>query len=112
MPLFWCETKPVRFWEGMLENYHVAYVTDFSLSIPLAIACLKKGVKYFGVAMSSDHSVWAQNVINKEAVKVICDTAHVLHQESLAEPIKKHFEELVEKTDDNLSCDPLPATPP
>lgn len=111
VPLFWSETKPVKLWEGLLANYQVSLVVDLTPSVPLASACLRKGVRYCGISLSSEHAQWACNVLNKEAVSVICDTQHPLHSAPLSELLKKHFQDLLE-TAPVEDGDPAPATPP
>ncbi|CAK9028116.1 Uncharacterized protein SCF082_LOCUS18214 [Durusdinium trenchii] len=97
VPLFWSETKPVTLWQGLIENYLAAQVVDLSCSLALARACLKTGTKYVGVAMSPEHSQWAQNAVNQDAIRVICESGHCLHQSSLSELLQKHFADLCQE---------------
>ena len=103
----------MRFWEGLVLNYKGAQVIDLSLSVPLASACLRRGIKYLGVAMNAEHGQWAQNCLDREAVRAIVDSSHPLHQGSLAESLKKHFGDLVEMADPSDDSENVaPATPP
>ena len=112
VPLFWNETKPAKLWTGLLSNYRIAQCFDLSLSVPLATACLSKGIRYFGLAMNAEHAQWAQNQLNKAALACICDAQHVLHQGSLAKMLQKHFQDLTENNRDDAEMDVAPATPP
>ena len=111
VPLFWSETKSVTLWQGLIENYLAAQVVDLSCSLALARACLKTGTKYVGVAMSPEHSQWAQNAVNQDAIRVICESGHCLHQSSLSELLQKHFADLCQEGKEE-DGDPLPPTPP
>ncbi|CAK9018138.1 Uncharacterized protein SCF082_LOCUS13947 [Durusdinium trenchii] len=97
--------------EGLIENYLAAQVVDLSCSLALARACLKTGTKYVGVAMSPEHSQWAQNAVNQDAIRVICESGHCLHQSSLSELLQKHFADLCQEGKEE-DGDPLPPTPP
>ena len=110
MPLYWGETKPCALFEGLLANYKADFVLDLSCSLQLAQACLRKNIKYVGACLTEDHCNWAQNVINLAAIRVICDSQHSLHSDSLAPLLQQHFpDQLMEDPQDGEAC---PATPP
>jgi hypothetical protein len=95
VPMFWQEGKSPELFGALLDNFSGAEeesttdkkkkpgcrVLDLTGNPQLAKACLRKGLHYVGVALSKDHANWMSNVIDAEAIKVLCDTGHTLWQQ-------------------------------
>ena len=75
MPLWWNETKSATFFEALLKNYQAHQVVDFSAGLALSTACLRLNIRYAGLALNNEHSIWLQNSIDKAAIAVITNTA-------------------------------------
>ena len=43
-----------------------------------AVACVRQSIKYAGLAMSSDHSTWVQNHVDRASPQWIADSKHSL----------------------------------
>ena len=58
VPLFWHESKPIAFWQALLDDWHVQAVMDCTPgSGALLEACLTRGVHYHGLCAGLSHTV-------------------------------------------------------
>ena len=97
VPMFWNETKPVSFWVSLLGDVKAGCVIDLTPgSGALASACMSAGIQYLGFTAHPAHHTWLTNVIDREALKYICQGGNYLYQEDLAKVIEELFADVVE----------------
>ncbi len=65
-------------------------VIDLTPGSGSARACLQLGVPYHGWAKNAEHANWLQNVLDRAALRVLCEVGSDLHTD-LAQAIQEQF---------------------
>jgi len=104
-PLWWQESKSSDFWKALLINYRIGQIVDLCGISALSVAALHKHIPYVAVCLTKNHANWLQNIIDREAIKCVCDQQHPLWQQSLSEILKDHFADVFEQPEDEEPAD-------
>ena len=109
-PLLWQERKPPAFSQCLLSDLCAKTVVDLSPgSGSAARACMHLGIAYHGWAKNPEHASWLQNVLDRAALRVICETGSPLHSD-LAQSIQEHFSDVLEQLNEqDKGLDSTPA---
>ena len=103
-PLFWQETKSKELWVQMIGDLQVTCVVDATPgSGCLAVACMEKGIPYFGMCRDATHLAWLGNVLDRVALSCVCAAGTHLYQEDLAVHVKELFSEMLKNSEDEVS---------
>ena len=99
-PLCWQEMKSRKLWQAIIANFKAGYVVDLSPgSGALGLACMEQEVKYLGFCSSEKHRHWLDNVFTKESMVWISKSGHTLYQQTLADLIALHWNEVIADAD-------------
>jgi hypothetical protein len=102
VPMFWGETKPIGMWATLLKQVDGKCVVDLSPGAgTLAAACLKHNIAYLGIVGVAAHMTWLTNVVDRSALKYICESGNSLYQEDLATHLKELFADVMDAEDVN-----------
>ena len=103
VPLFWGETKSSKFFVQVLSDTTAKAVVDVSPgSGALAQACMELGIPYFGMCANQQHLTWLTNVLDRAALRWICQTGTFLYQEDLATHIQELFADSLKANDEDV----------
>ena len=84
----------------MLSDLSVKCVVDVTPgSGTLARACLELGLPYTGFTRTNEHSVWLQNVLDTQTIRMVCQAGCPLYNQTLAQALKRHYEEVLVQVD-------------
>ena len=98
MPLFWQERKTVQCWKTLLRDVNAKAVFDLTPgSGACARAAMSAGLTYACMVGSAEHCSWLQNILDRQALRFICEANGPLHQQDLAQCIQEHFAETLEQ---------------
>ena len=109
-PLWWQESKSVDLWKALIANYRITQIVDLCGISALGTAALHKRVPYVAVCLSKNHSNWLQNIIDREAIKCVCDQQHPLWQQALSELLKDYFADVFEQSAEGEQLNEADAT--
>ena len=99
-PLYWGEVKDVAFYMALFKDLNVTHVFDITPgSGAAACAAAMLGISYEGVAMSSLHASWLENIMDKAIFAIIADVAAGDGEEdqALQKEVKAHCSNLVDQ---------------
>ena len=98
VPLFWQERKTVACWKALMSDVKAKAVFDLTPgSGALARACMELGTNYAGLARSSEHCSWLQNILDRHALRAICTSGGPLFHQDLQQCIQQHFSDVLEQ---------------
>ena len=60
---------------------------------------MSSGIQYLGLVGHPTHFNWLTNVVDREALKYICQGGNYLYQEDLAKVVEELFADTVEQDD-------------
>ena len=104
-PLYWGERQPTDLWQDLLFCVDAKFVVDFSPgSGSCARACLELGIEYRGICRTDLHQAWLANVADRDACSLITSKGSSLFEDDLAEMVKKHFEEVLEQSQERAKA--------
>ena len=110
-PLYWQETKSQEFWGHVLEMINAKCVVDVSPgSGSLALACMEKGLHYFGICRDPVHTGWLSNVLDQAAMKFLSESGSNMYQADLATHIKELFSDMTTGLDDEITDEVIALT--
>ena len=97
VPLFWQESKPISFFNAILDEYKVTAVFDVTAgSGAFMEASLTRGVVYHGLCLNKEHQHWLQAIADRAACGLITLEGSTLFNEALAGDVKKFFPDVLE----------------
>ena len=97
VPLFWQESKPISFFNAILDEYKVTAVFDVTAgSGAFMEASLTRGVVYHGLCLNKEHQHWLQAIADRAACGLITLEGSTLFNEALAGGVKKFFPDVLE----------------
>ena len=101
VPAFWGETKSVATWERLLDEVDGGACVDLSPgSGALASACMSRGIQYLGLVTDATHQLWLTKVIDRAALKYICQSGNMIYQDDLASHLTELFADVLEANED------------
>ncbi|CAL1156111.1 unnamed protein product, partial [Cladocopium goreaui] len=94
---FWQESKPISFFNAILDEYKVTAVFDVTAgSGAFMEASLTRGVVYHGLCLNKEHQHWLQAIADRAACGLITLEGSTLFNEALAGDVKKFFPDVLE----------------
>ncbi len=98
VPLYWQERKTVTCWKALLGDVQAKAVYDLTPgSGACARAAMQLGATYACVTRNAEHGSWLQNIVDRQALRSICEAGHPLHQQDLAQCVHDHFEDILDQ---------------
>ena len=97
LPLFWQESKPIAFYQALIDEHKIKSVFDITAgSGAMMEACLTRGVQYHGLCLNRDHLQWLQAVADRAACGLISIEGSTLYGTELAGLVKEHFQSVLQ----------------
>ena len=112
VPLFWQESKPISFFNAILDEYKVTSIFDVTAgSGAMMEASLTRGAVYHGLCLNKDHQQWLQAIADRAACGLITLEGSTLFNEALAAEIKKFFPDVLESLAPKTDHEEAPLEP-
>lgn len=112
VPLFWQESKPISFFNAILDEYKVTSIFDVTAgSGAMMEASLTRGAVYHGLCLNKDHQQWLQAIADRAACGLITLEGSTLFKEALAAEIKKFFPDVLERVAPKTDHEEAPLEP-
>ena len=112
VPLFWQESKPISFFNAILDEYKVTSIFVVTAgSGAMMEASLTRGAVYHGLCLNKDHQQWLQAIADRAACGLITLEGSTLFNEALAAEIKKFFPDVLESLAPKTDHEEAPLEP-
>ncbi|CAE7761892.1 MPK1 [Symbiodinium sp. CCMP2592] len=113
VPLFWNESKPIAYWNAIIEEFCAEAVFDLTAGTgALMEASLTAGIAYHGLcSLNKEHMSWVQAVADRAACGMMALEGSTLYSDENAKAVKKHFPHVLESLSNQDDQDEAYQTP-
>ncbi|CAE7220504.1 MPK1 [Symbiodinium sp. CCMP2592] len=113
VPLFWNESKPIAYWNAIIEEFCAEAVFDLTAGTgALMEASLTAGIAYHGLcSLNKEPMSWVQAVADRAACGMMALEGSTLYSDENAKAVKKHFPHVLESLSNQDDQDEAYQTP-